>query len=220
MELTEEQKAEIKNYIIDVPKYRETYNELYDHILNSLKDNDGSYSIDAVNVIINNDFGGFSEIVEQEKIYQKEIGKKYNLYFRSEMLHTFQWPGIVNNLSLLVLCLLIYYGNKGGSYNIKPMFFASTICVTGVALFGYFKIIVNKLKWSKYSILDNCMGFECSFGFIVMNGFLQVLFGKPIWFEVSDHGKLIITLCLFFFCSLYVRTFVKFYNKKFKVLIA
>ncbi|KQC00241.1 hypothetical protein [Pedobacter sp. Hv1] len=218
MELTEEQKAEIKDYIITVPKYRETYNELYDHILNSLKDNVGPYHINKVIAIINDEFGGFSEILSQEKIYQKELGKKYNTYFRLEMLHTFKWPEMLNNLCLLGLCLLIYSGAKDEEFNMMPMFLASIICVAGVALFGFLKILLNKFRWLKYSILDNYIGYSCSFGFVIMNFFLLNFIGKTSFFTISDSSKLIITLSLFFFCSVYVRAFMRFYQQKIKIL--
>ena len=106
MKLTEKQKQEIRNYIINVPKFRETYNELYDHIINSLEDCGEVFSINEVIVIINRDFGGFSEKVNQEKNYQIELSKQYNRAFRMEMVNTFKWPSIFNNLSVLALSLI------------------------------------------------------------------------------------------------------------------
>ena len=105
MELTQEQKIEISDYIVTVPKYRETYNELYDHILNALEDSEASFSIEEVLNVVNNDFGGFHEIVYQEKIYEKEVSNKYSKQFRQEMVNTFKWPAIFSNLGVLALCL-------------------------------------------------------------------------------------------------------------------
>lgn len=218
MELTQVQKEEIKAYIIDVPRYRETYNEVYDHILNSLEDNPGSYSINEVISIINNDFGGFYAIVEQEKIYQQQLHKRYNRLFLLEMLNTFKWPGIINNLCLVALCLILYNYNKDISTNLKPVILGSAICFVVVLVFGHVRIYINKRKYSKYSILDNYMRFECSFGVIMMNFVLHTFIGKANWFNLSESGKSIAILFLFFFCSVYVRAFVKFYNQKFKVL--
>lgn len=219
MQLTEAQKAEIGAYIFTVPKYRETYNELYDHIINSFETNEEVYGINEIQNIINNDFGGFSEIVALEKNYQKQLSKQYNRVFRMEMLNTFKWPSIFNNLCILALCLILYYNNEGAQLKIKPILLASILCCILVAIFGFAKIIINKYKHSKYSILDNYLGYSCSFGFIMVNAFLSNFLSKESFFEVSDQTKLIITLCLFFFCSVYVRAFFKFYNQKFKVLI-
>lgn len=218
MELTQEQKEEIKAFIIDVPRYRETYHELYDHILNSLKDNPESYHINKVIDVINNDFGGFPAIVEQEKVYQKQLNKRYNRLFLLEMLNTFKWPGIINNLCLVAVCLALYHYNKDISANLKPVLLGSTILFVIVLVFGYAKIYINRRKHLKYSILDNYMGYECSFGVIMMNFVLHTFIGKANWFNLSESGKSIAILFLFFFCSVYVRAFIKFYNQKFKVL--
>ena len=216
MELTEEQKIEISNYIVTVPKYRETYNELYDHILNALADNETSFSIEEVIKVVNNDFGGFSEIVYQEKIYEKELSNKYSKQFRQEMVNTFKWPGIFSNLGVLALCLLIYYSSKTHPFNIKPALAVIYVCFVGAGIFAYAKIMINRYKYSKFSILDNYIYLECMFFISMPSVFLSI--AKGYIFEISDNGKLIVMLSLFFFCSIYVRTFIKFYKEKFKIL--
>lgn len=213
MLLTTEQKAEIKDYIIGVPKYRETYNELYDHIVNSIEDSEVAFSIDEVINIVNRDFGGFSEVVYQEEIYHKELGKKYNKHFRVQFIDTFKWYGIFP----LAFCLMIYFSNKSTVFNIKPMLFATTICFVAVAIIGLSRIMINRVKYSKYSILDNYLGLEYSFGLAGANMFLQIFISRN-FFELSDNSKLIAMLTLYFFCMIYVRTFIKFYKQKFKIL--
>lgn len=220
MVLTEEQKAEIRDYIVTVPKYRETYNELYDHILNSLEDREVVFSIDEVINIVNRDFGGFSEIVSQEKSYQKELSKQYNKVFRMEMVNTFKWPRILSNLCVLALCLILYYNGKGLLFNMKPLILSSIVCCILVAAFGFTKILKNRYKHSKYSILDNYFGYSCSFGFIMVNGIFGNFLSKSNLFEINVNAKLIIALSLFFFSSVYVRAFIKFYNQKIKILTA
>lgn len=213
MELSVEQKAEIWGCVITATKYRETYNELYDHILNSLADQDGTYHINLVLKIVDDDFGGFNEVLAQEEIYQKNIGKKFNKQFRSQFIDTLKWQGI----GLLIIGLLIYYSNKTSPFNIKPMLKATTFCLLSVTLFGYARIIVNVIRFSKYSILDGHVGYACGFGFAIWNLFVQGFINGHI-FALSNNGKLIATLVLFSFCSIYVRTFLKFYGQKFKIL--
>jgi hypothetical protein len=215
MRLTEEQKAEIRDYIVTVPKFRETYNELYDHILNALEDSETTFSIDEVIAVVNRDFGGFNEIVYQEKIYQKEIGKKYNLYFRSQFLETLRWYGIWPFL----FCAIIFYGSQTKPFNIKYMLLGTIICFVCVAVVGFAKIVINRVRYSKYSILDSYLGLECSFGIAVVNTFLHLVLKEDI-FNLSDNGKLIAMLSIYFFCVIYVRTFLKTYKTKFKILTA
>lgn len=213
MLLSEEQKAEIRGFIITATKYRETYNELYDHILNSLADQEGTFHINDVLRIVNDDFGGFKEIVEQEGIYHKELGKKFNKQFQLQFIDTLKWQGI----GLLIICLMIYYSNKTSPFNIKPMVSASTICLMSVTLFGYARIIVNVVRFSKYSILDGHVGYICSFGFSITNLFLHGFINGRL-FELSDNNRLIAVLILFSVASIYARTFIKFYKQKFKIL--
>jgi hypothetical protein len=219
MLLTEEQKAEIGAYIVSVPKYRETYNELYDHILNSLLEYEGEFDLSKVDQIVNRDFCGYYEIAHQEKIYQKAISIQYNGFFRTEILNTFKWPEVINNVAMLTLCLVIYYTNKD-AFNMKPIILASIFCCIIIAVFGFTIILKNRYHQTKYSILDNYLGYSCSFGLILVNFLLGNFLKKESFFEISNNTKLIITLLLFFFSSVYVRAFIKFYNQRIKVLSA
>lgn len=215
MKLTDQQKAEVRNYIITVPKYRETYNELYDHILNSLSDNENEYSINEVISIINNDFGGFEKIASQEEIYHNKIGKKFNKQFRLLFFDALKWQGI----GILIIGFIIYYVNKTSPFNVKPIISASTICFVVVAIYGYARIIINAIRYAKYSILDSYLGHKCSFGLAILNVLLHgFINGKVI--ELSDNNKLIAVLILFSLASLYARTIIKFYAQRSNILMA
>lgn len=218
MDLSQEQKEEIKAYIIDVPRYKETYNELYDHILNSLKDNAGSYHINEVIDVINNDFGGFQAIVGQEKIYQKQLNKRYNNFFLQEMLNTFKWPGIINVLCLLFLALVIFNGSRDAPDNTDILLKSCLIIVISMGLFGFSRVLFFRLKNLKYSILDNYFFFVSSFGISIVAIVLTLFVRKENLLDLSDSGKLIIVLLLYGFTSIYVRSFIRFFNREIKVL--
>lgn len=219
MKLTEEQKTEIRNYLAPIPKYRETYNELYDHILNSLADKEGDYSINEVILIVKNDFRGFSGIRKQEEFYRKDLGKKYRKQFRQEMINTFKWPGILANLCVLALCGLIYYSNDGTPFNKKPMFIAIVVGAIGVAVFVYSKVYINRYKYSKYSILDDYFGNSCLRLLFMMPLYFNMLINNNVsLFELGENGCLLILLFLFFFGSVYYRALIKMYTTKYKVL--
>ncbi|RZK22044.1 MAG: hypothetical protein EOO43_10115 [Flavobacterium sp.] len=215
MNLTDEQKNEIQGYIITVPKYRETYNELYDHILTSLADQDGTFHIDLVTKIVNDDFGGFNEIADQEQIYHKEIGKKFNRQFRLQFIDTLKWQGI----GVLVICFMLYYSHKTTPFYMKPLVTVSMICLMSVALFGYARIIVNVIRFSKLSILDGHLAYASSFSFATINLVLGGFINGHI-LELSDNNKLIAIFFLFSFASVYAITFAKLYTRKLNILIA
>lgn len=218
MELTTTQKKEVKDWIFCVPKYRETFNELYDHILNALKDIDAPFSTDLVDEIVLNEFGGYQMVAENEKVYRNVIGRKYMKFFNVEMLNTFKWPGLISTLSLLSLCLMFYFGGKDISFDIKNLTLSSIIICAFVLLFGLARIIINRIKYLKGSILDDYLMHIYTFGSSIVTTVVIFFLSKDSSVYTSDHAKLIITLCLFFFTSVYVRAFIKFYNQKIKVL--
>ena len=218
MKLTEIEKEEAKNWIISVPKYRETYNELYDHILNSLKDMDGTFSTDIVDEIVLKDFGGYQAVVTEEKLYQISSGKQYNKIFRNEFINTFKWPRNIGNVIILVLCIILYYNFETTYFTIKAILLSALICFVSVAIFGFSKIILNKRKYFKYSILDNYLAYTSTFGLIMTNWLMGSFISKHSFLDINSDTKLIITLFLFFFSSVYVRAFINFYNQKLTVL--
>jgi hypothetical protein len=214
MNLTEEQKKEIQGYIITVPKYRETYNELYDHILTSLADQEGPFHINLVLKIVNDDFGGFKQIVDQEELYHKQIGKKFNKQFLLLFVDTLKWRGIV----LFILCLMFYYSDKTTPVNVKLLLEASKNSLMLVMLVGYARIVVNIIRFSKLSILDGHVSFTSSFGYFSFNLFITRIVNGQV-FELSDNSKLMVVLIVFSFVSIYLRTFFKIYSRKSTILI-
>jgi hypothetical protein len=215
MQLTKEQKIEISDYIVSVAKYRETYDELYDHILNSLTDNENPFSLSEVDKIVNNEFGGFSEVVYQEKIYQAALGKKYHKHFRMQFIESIKWPGPL----LFVFSLAIYYSSKTTPFNTKYMFAGISLSFSAIAVFVFGVMIFNRIKYSKYSIWDSHLGLECCFGMGMMNSIMYWCVNGN-FFGLNDNNRLIVMLILFSFCSIYIRTFINFYKKKSQILPA
>ncbi len=218
MEITPKQKQEVKDWIFIVPKYRETFNELYDHILNALKDIEAPFNTNLVDEIVLKDFGGYQMVAENEKIYRNVIGKRYMKFFNLEMLNTFKWPGIFSNLSVLTLCLMFYFSARNTNFDTKNIILSSIIICSFVLLFGLARIIINRIKYLKVSILDDYLMHIYTFGISIVTIFVIFFLGKDSSVETSGHTKLIITLGIYFFSSVYVRAFIKFYNQKLKVL--
>lgn len=218
MELTEAEKTEIKEYIIGVPRYVETYNELYDHVLNALQSSEDTYRIEVVAHIIQKDFNGFSAIVKQEELYQQQLIKKYKKMFFAEMGNTFKGVELIKTVLILLLCVCFYYYSVSNPVNWKPLIVSIVIISFSVATFGLFKVYWNKRTSQKPSILDSSLTYSSLFGVLVIGGFMNLLIGKADIFELSEHSKTIALLIFFLFSSIYVRGFMKFYSRKFKVL--
>lgn len=219
MKLTEEQKAEVYKYIFPVPRYFETFNEVYDHVINALEDKDEPYSEDLIDYVVNNDFAGYYQILEDEKLYQKRLIKKYTGLFRKEMLNTFKWPNLMINLLIMALFMVFYkFGNQ--NFNIKLLVVFCTLIMVSTCIFGLTKSWLNLRKFSKDSIINSFWRNESVFGITVLNLFLNVALNKANFFGLANEGRLIAALIMFFFCNVFARAYIKFYNQKIKVLSA
>eukprot|EP01012_Entosiphon_sulcatum_P050699 TRINITY_DN69594_c0_g1_i1.p1 TRINITY_DN69594_c0_g1~~TRINITY_DN69594_c0_g1_i1.p1 ORF type:complete len:221 (-),score=17.29 TRINITY_DN69594_c0_g1_i1:475-1137(-) len=220
MVLTNQQHQEIKDYIFDAPKYIETYNEVYDHVVNALEDKDEAYSTALLAKIISDDFGSFNQIKVQEELYQKQINQNQAKHFLNELTDSFKWQGLLANIANLMLCTCIYWSSTKSAFNTKPMMVAIFLCFILVNLYVYTKIWIRKRKHKKYSIFDNALGSLSTFGLFISVFVFYWFVSNDSLISVNQHSKVIILLTLYFFCSLYIRSFRKFYNQKIKILIA
>ncbi|KQC00240.1 hypothetical protein [Pedobacter sp. Hv1] len=217
MELSSIEKEEIGAYIFTIGKYIETYNEVYDHVLNTLVELPGAYHLNLVQQIIEVDFGGTAAIRKQENIYQKQIKRRYLKLMGLEMLYTFKLRHILPNLILLLLCYVLYVNNTNLSVLFKTIYLA--ICVL-IVLAGVFCIIYRYIihrKTKKDSIKS-----ELIFGLLFLPiGFINILFNVVITKEntsIAVNTQHIILLALFFVISIYIRAFMKLYTERITVL--
>ncbi|UOE48162.1 hypothetical protein MTO98_27495 [Mucilaginibacter sp. SMC90] len=86
----------LKYYLRKVFIYRETYEEVYDHIISALQNKPGDYSFEtAVNQIIHVDFGGHNRLISLErdckKAMERDLRKKQFNYFIS----FFKFPAVI-----------------------------------------------------------------------------------------------------------------------------
>jgi len=217
MKLNQEQLAEIRVYIFATPRFRETYNELYDHIVNALEELDGEFNIALVAEIVTDDFGGFSKIAEQEVLYQKQVIKKYTRLIGTEMLNSFKFPGILGNFCLLFFCIGIYIAGIKLNLNIKPLYKGLYIIATIPLIFYLFKRYIADRKHIKASIKYEFLHLSWMLAFCIC----QVLFlgvYHANFFNITPTVQLIVLSISFFAASIFIRAFVKLYFKKINVL--
>lgn len=217
MKLTAEQLAEIRVYIFSAPRFRETYNELYDHIINAMEEIDSEFDMKLVEQIVTDDFGGFEKIVEQEERYQKQVTSKYKRLLGAEMLNTFKFPAILQNCCALLISIAFYvYGTKYG-LNIKPMYKALFIISLLPLLVYIYKRFIADRKHSKLSI---------KYDFLHHMWLLGQFFSQVILFSfvykgviiIPIHIQLMILSFLFFTGSVFIRAFIKLYKQRISVL--
>jgi len=217
MKLTEDQLAEIRVYIFHKPRFRETYNELYDHILNSLEDMEGEFNMSMVTNIVNNDFGGFDKIQAHEELYQKEVTRKYKRLLWKEMLNTFKFPDILGNFILLGLTIILYSASLNLDISTKSMYQALIIvAIVPMSLYLIKRFIVDR-KHSKLSIKYDVMHHMWLLGFF-FSQLILALVNFQSYIHLSLHGSFIIASVFFFISSVYIRAYNKLYNTKINVL--
>lgn len=217
MQLNELEKKEIEEYIFTVGKYIETYNEVYDHVLNTLAEIPGPYQINLVQKIIEVDFGGTKTIRKQENIYQKQIKRRYVKLIGLEMLYTFKLRQVLPNLMLLLLCYVLYVNNTNVAALFKTIYLSFLILIVLVGLFWIIYRYVIHRKTKKDSIKS-----ELIFGLLFLPlGFINIFFNMVLTKEntsISLNTQHIILLALFFVISVYIRAFMKLYTERITVL--
>jgi hypothetical protein len=101
---TPEQKQWLKNYLYKVMTYRETYEEVYDHMLLSIEDHaEQQYFATTVLEILNRDFGGSNGLVELEENCRQAVAVTAKAEFRYNFKRWFLSP-------LLVVTIAMFFG--------------------------------------------------------------------------------------------------------------
>ncbi|MGY4384821.1 hypothetical protein ACVWYN_001855 [Pedobacter sp. UYP24] len=218
MVLQEEQRAEIRIHIYSKPTYRETYYEVYDHILNALEEYEGEFNIKLVEEIVNSDFGGFGQILEDEKECQRQVTLKYWRLLLAEMLYTFKFPAIFQNLAVLFFCYLFYDHSIHHYVELKPTQQAVIIILTLPGIIYLIKRFVIDRNRSKVSIKYDFLHQSWLVGIILWSTILALFFSKISQVEISNHQKVFIMMICYFLTNIYIRSLIKLYKRDIKVL--
>lgn len=104
MILTSQQQDLLKKYLSKNLKYRETYLEFYDHILSALAFSSADMPLwEAVEKIIETDFGGYAGIAGIETRYKNTIFKEIQKRYFAGLVGYFKLPLIGITAMLFVL---------------------------------------------------------------------------------------------------------------------
>lgn len=218
-----QQEENLRKYLRKVLLYRETYEEVYDHILVSLekKSQENSFQ-EAVNKIINDDFGGDKGLVEMEKKCYESVKDEANSqqwnYFKSN----FEYPSLAYTL---IWFLIIYFSMLKIPFTPFIITFLVAILIVVpkmIRLARYFYIGYFTLD-TKSSIKDKIMAKISGRSFLLLNPGIMIIWvwtlgkNKSLNFNsyIFDHAFLISVLTTLFF--LYILSFIKLSREDFKV---
>ncbi|MES2426737.1 MAG: hypothetical protein V4560_07165 [Bacteroidota bacterium] len=217
MKPNQEQREIIEDILGSVSKYRETYEELYDHILCALDavPNEVPF-IDALHHIIENELGGGSGIYKIEKKYEKtatkEIVKRYLQYFGQYLLSPFI-------LVAFALTGMLYWVIKEGMISpdrIVLLCFASNAIVMKVrekwinkTINLYGKNSVIKIVYPYIGMLPMLLSAGVGLIYMIVNG----LFIFPYF-----DSRLYISLAVFFINLVNMLAYYRLCKDEFKVI--
>lgn len=141
MKPTLQQTQLLQKHLRDTLNYRENFEEIYDHILSAVENDRANVSFEeAVNTVINNDFGGANGLLKIEKEYYSSavyevIGQQWQHFMAN-----FKFPQVLYSLLLWVGVYYSMLRFTAQSYIVVGLIFA-LIMVPGIfVLTRYFKI--------------------------------------------------------------------------------
>jgi ABC-type multidrug transport system fused ATPase/permease subunit len=101
MKPNQQQKQWLQDYLYQVMAYRETYEEVYDHILTALEEKPEQQFFErTVSEIITDDFGGHNSLLEMEENCKNAVG-------REVISHYWNYFGAFLKSSLVILTAVI-----------------------------------------------------------------------------------------------------------------
>ena len=217
MKLSKEELAEVSRHILSLTRFKETYDEMYDHVLSILEEKEEAFDPCLISVIVNDNFGGQEQILKNEAISLEELKHSSGRSLMEEILSKLRSFKSLDNISLLCLCLLFYFQMMGGTFNpaylIYTMFF---VAFYPILVYLYKTYFVNRslVKPSMKNVFLLRVGLYGCFLIIV---FYLLLLSQQSLFEITNHARGVMTLVLYYFSGVYIRSFRAFYKKKIKV---
>ncbi|MDB5061103.1 MAG: hypothetical protein JWP67_946 [Mucilaginibacter sp.] len=218
----------LQNYLHETLTYRETYEEIYDHILTALEHQPDNISYqDVINNIICNDFGDHKNLLKIEKISKEALVKESFSKYVSFFLGYFKFHGLIYTATY---GLLMYYFLT--SINLGVVAFVSivlivTVVVPGVIIMvrlfntGYFLDTTRKSARDK--MFENFAGGPVrvlialhAWIFITSSGHFYKMSVYGAWYNLHPYSITIILML----CTIYNLALYKLYKDEFKTLMA
>jgi hypothetical protein len=162
MKATEQQLEFLRDYLQKSLIYRETYDELYDHILSAIEyqKEDTSFE-DAINNIIKSDFGGHQNLLKIEKATKEALVKETINTYLKYFLYYFRLPGLFYTL-IIALVSYDFFAQMDFGPKVILCVFAVLVLFPGVIWFlrlystGY--MLDTTRKSAKDKLFENLAG--------------------------------------------------------------
>jgi len=218
MKPTEQQLKVVQDYLHKTLTYRETYEEIYDHILSAVEHQPNHMSFeDAINNIIRNDFGSPDNLLKIEKANKNALVKETINTYLQYFWYYFKLPGLLYTLPVALLSYYFFSQVKLEPIAVAGVFalvvvYPGLIWVLRLYYTGY--VLNTTQKSAKDKLFENLAGLPiriCLVPLMVIN-----LFHYKIW---DSHNYYLITL--FFVLGIFYNVALyKLYKREFKTAVA
>lgn len=149
MKLTEEQLQVLQIILSGYVKYKETYEEVYDHVLTDLENGYYSKPFDeAINTIVLNDFGGSAGLRLMERKRRWAVARQVLAKQGRYLINHFKWPLLPVTITIYAL---IYYLITNFNFGFNRLYFlVATVLIANLCTrFRMFRtgyIFINSRK--------------------------------------------------------------------------
>lgn len=220
MKLTEQQDILLRKYLRDSLRYRETYQEVYDHVLSALEHRAFSGSFDeAVNQILREDFGGYDKLKEMESTAKRAAIADGVSTFMRFFVSYFRLPLVLYTLGTAVL---IYFSL--GQIKLAPMMFEAIfgviILTPAILSLRRYYVIGYLFRDTKKSIRDDVFG---RISMVPTRLFVLLGIGITINFDkgknIFDNTTPAVLTALYVLAAIYLLSLIRLYRDEFKLSV-
>ncbi len=150
MKPTLQQEENLRTYLADILKYRETIDEVYDHVLTAVEEKSENVRFqDAVNQVLNDDFGGNKGLVKTERQRLRDATWEGFVQISKYIKSDFEYPNIFYTLLIFAIS---YYTTinivlNGSSVAFLPLYIILLVSILKLGrtfFIGYYKSDTRK----------------------------------------------------------------------------
>ncbi|GAB3938436.1 fatty acid desaturase family protein [Mucilaginibacter myungsuensis] len=220
MKPTPQQDTTIRQYLRDSLRYRETYEEVYDHVLTALEQRPFTGTLEeAVNQILREDFGGYDQMRAMENDAKRQVisdgVSKYLKFFASY----FRWPRVFYTLGAV---LVVYF--TLAQVKLEPIvfeaIFAMVVFTPGILSLRRYYIVGYIFKDTKRSIRDDVFSRIATVPtrLVVFVG-LFIIINMDKGKNIFDNATPPVLTALYVLSGVYLLSLVELYKDEFKLSI-
>lgn len=218
MKLTADQDNNLRKYLRDTMRYRETYEEVYDHIITALENRAYTGTLEeAVNQILREDFGGYDNLRKMEDDAKNAAVKSGISNYLSFYIEYFKWPRLLYTVCYAAVIYWCFAYAPLTPVVLEAVVAIMIITPCVLSLMRFYKI-GYRFGDTKKSVRDTVF---VKIAIVPMRLFvlgsilltMSVAQGHNIW---QNAHPVIVTL-LFVLSNIYIRAFVKLYRDEFKM---